>query len=215
MGRFEPLEQPPPPPRGLFGAICAACGNNTDLGVRFCTSCNVLRSDAEHGHSPRYAASRVARFMGAVSDGLIPAVIGLVLGLASLGDVLALELWVGSLVWLVWFAYLARRGQTPGKQIVSTKVIRADGASASRKLMWAREVGYRVAVNAPTLLIAELSPESAVGSIIIFLIAIVVLADAVAIFFSRDRQTLHDRVFGTLVVNVRGVRQTSAELRAL
>lgn len=216
MGRFEPLPTDPyRPPSELFGATCAACGQNTRLGVRFCTACNVLRSDAEHGQSPRYAASRTSRLMGALADGLIPSVIGIVLGLASLGGVLELDLWLGSVIWLVWFAFLAKRGQTPGKQLVSTQVIRTDGSQASRKLMWAREVGYRVALNTPILILSSLFPNSTISQLIVFLIAVIVIADAVAIFFSPDRQTLHDRIFGTLVINIRAVRQTSAELRAL
>ena len=215
MGRFEPLDESVPPPRGLFGAICAACGKNTNLGVKFCTTCQVLRSDAEHGHSPRYAASRTSRFMGSIADGLIPAVIGIALSLLSVGGVLSLELWLGSVIWLIWFAAVAKRGQTPGKQLVSTQVIRIDGAPASRKLMWAREVGYRIAINTPMVLISSLYPESAIASLVVALIALVVVADGAAIFFSADRQTLHDRVFGTLVISIRAVRQTSAELRAL
>ena len=215
MGRFEPLEESAPQPRGLFGAICSACGKNTNLGVKFCTSCQVLRSDAEHGHSPRYAATRMSRFMGALADGLVPSVIGLIITLASVGGLLSLELWLGSVIWLIWFATVAKRGQTPGKQLVSTQVVRTDGAPASRKLMWAREVGYRIAVNVPMLLIGSLYPDSAIASIVVLLIAMVVVADGVAIFFSPDRQTLHDRVFGTLVISIRPVKQTSAELRAL
>ena len=128
---------------------------------------------------------------------------------------LSLELWLGSVIWLIWFAAVAKRGQTPGKQLVSTQVIRTDGAPASRKLMWAREVGYRIAINTPMVLISSLYPESAIASLVVALIALVVVADGAAIFFSADRQTLHDRVFGTLVISIRAVRQTSAELRAL
>lgn len=216
MGRFEPLPTDPyRSPSDLFGAVCRACGENTRLGVRFCTACQVLRSDAEHGHSPRYAASRLSRLMGALADGLIPSVIGIVLVLANLGGVLQLELWLGSVIWLIWFAFLAKRGQTPGKQLVSTQVIRTDGSPASRTRMWLREVGYRIAINAPLLVIGSLYPESTIGSVIIVLIAAIVIADGLAIFTNPDRQTLHDRVFGTLVINIRPVRQTSAELRPL
>ena len=219
MGRFEPLStdpyQRPPGQSGHYGAICAACRGDTRLGTKFCSSCHVLRDDAERGHSPRYAATRLARFMGALADGLIPSVIGLALGLAGLGGVLELQLWLGSVIWLVWFAFLAKRGQTPGKQLVSTQVIRTDGASASRALMWAREVGYRVVINAPILILSSLYPDSVVSNLIVFVIAVIVLADGLAIFFNPDRRTLHDRVFGTLVINIRPVRQTSAELRAL
>lgn len=219
MGRFEPLStdpyQRPPGSSGHYGAICAVCRDDTRLGTKFCTSCNALRDDAERGHTLRYAASRMARFSGALADGLIPSVIAIVLGIASVGAVLELELWLGSVIWLVWFAFLAKRGQTPGKQIVSTQVIRTDGSSASRKLMWAREVGYRIALNTPILILSSLFPDTVIVNVIVIVISVIVVADALAIFFSPDKQTIHDRIFGTLVVSVRPVRQPSAELRAL
>lgn len=219
MGRFEPLPtdpyQRPPGQSGHFGAICAACREDTRLGTRFCTNCNALRDDAERGHAPRFAASRTARFMGALADGLIVSAIGLIIDLANLEGLLSLELWLGSAIWLIWFAAIARRGQTPGKQMLSTQVIRNDGSSASRTLMWAREVGYRAAVNVPVILLSQLYPGSVATDIALAVIGLIVIADGLAIFTNPDRLTLHDRVFGTLVVNIRPVRQTSAELRAL
>lgn len=219
MGRFDPLPtdpylRPPGQPRH-YGAICAACRGDTRLGTRFCTNCSALRDDAERGHSPRFAATRMARFMGALADGLIVSAIGLIIDLANLEGLLSLELWLGSAIWLVWFAAIAKRGQTPGKQMLSTQVIRTDGSAASQRLMWAREVGYRAAVNVPVILVGQLYPASTVSELVLAAIAIIVLADGIAIFFSPDRQTLHDRVFGTLVISIRPVRQTSAELRAL
>ena len=223
VGRFEPLPTDPyqhAPGQGQprhFGAICAACRGQTRLGTKFCTNCHALREDAESGseREPRFAASRTARFMGALADGLIVSVIGLVIDLANVEGLLSLEIWLGSAIWLIWFAAIAKRGQTPGKQLLSTQVIRTDGSAASQLIMWAREVGYRAAVNAPIILLSQLNPESSTAELAIVLISLIVLADALAIFFNPDRQTLHDRVFRTLVVNVRPVGQTSAELRAL
>lgn len=218
MGRFEPLPTDPEPSTGSsghFGAICAACRGTTRLGTKFCTNCHALRDDAERGRAPRFAASRTARFMGALADGLIVSVIGLVIDLANVDGLLSLEIWLGSVIWLAWFAAIAKRGQTPGKQLLSTQVIRTDGSPASRLLMWAREVGYRAAINVPIILISQLYPESSAAELVIPLISLIVIADGLAIFFNPDRQTLHDRFFGTLVINLRPVRQTSAELRAL
>lgn len=41
--------------------------------------------------------------------------------------------------WLIWFAIVAPRGQTPGKALVSTYVIREDGTRAGGWYMWGRE----------------------------------------------------------------------------
>jgi uncharacterized RDD family membrane protein YckC len=42
--------------------------------------------------------------------------------------------------WVIWFIIVAPRGQTPGKALVSTYVMRADGTRASGWLMVGREV---------------------------------------------------------------------------
>jgi uncharacterized RDD family membrane protein YckC len=42
--------------------------------------------------------------------------------------------------WFIWFAIVAPRGQTPGKTLVSTYVIRDDGTRAGAGFMWGREI---------------------------------------------------------------------------
>ena len=42
--------------------------------------------------------------------------------------------------WLVWFLIVAQRGQTPGKQVLSMYIIRADGTRAGGGYTWAREL---------------------------------------------------------------------------
>ena len=67
----------------------------------------------------------------------------------------------------------------------------------------------------PSSSLSQLYPGSVATDIALAVIGLIVIADGLAIFTNPDRLTLHDRVFGTLVVNIRPVRQTSAELRAL
>ena len=62
---------------------------------------------------------------------------------------------------------------------------------------------------------SQLYPEATATDLVLAVIGLIAVADGMAIFFNPDRQTLHDRVFRTLVISVRPVRQTSAELRAL
>ena len=82
--------------------------------------------------------------------------------------------------------------------------------------MWQRE-GFFQLLPVLSSLLAEplMTPPDAVSQVLSTLSFIVPLADAILIFSSPDRQTLHDRLFGTLVINVRAVGQPSAELRAL
>ena len=51
--------------------------------------------------------------------------------------ILVLTLLIG---WLIWFAIVAGRGQTPGKALVSTYVMRADGTHAGGWYMVGREI---------------------------------------------------------------------------
>ena len=232
MGRFEPLptdpyQRPPGEPRH-YGAHCAACAGTTQLGTRFCTSCGALRDDAERGHTVRYAASRWMRLFARIADTLIVAAIGLVVFLILDGagaidvdysDLRASDLNVATLiataVWFLWFALLAPRGQTPGKQLLRVRVIAADAGDAPTSLIWMRESAFQFFLVVPSLLAEPiLSPPEALVTLV-SLAPFVTLMDAAFIFAGSDRQTAHDRIFRTLVVNVRPVPQPSAELPAL
>ena len=232
MGRFEPLStdpyQRPPGPRH-YGAICAACREDTRLGTRFCTSCNALRDDAERGHTVRYAASRWMRLWARLLDMLIVAVLGMAVfflldgvGLVEVdyenaSDISIRDLNVSTLIatgiWFLWFALVAPRGQTPGKQILRMRIIAADGSDASTALTWRRESLFQFFLIIGSL-IAEpiVSPPDAIVQLLSFA-PLVTLLDVSFIFAGPDKQTLHDRISRTLVVSIRPVRQTSAELR--
>ena len=232
MGRFDPLPTDPyrDQPR-VHGALCAACREVTRLGTKFCSNCSAFRDDAERGHTIRYATSRWMRFAARIVDSVIVVVLSIVVFfiLESAGVVefdaadtesiaasdLNLSVLVGTAIWFLWFAIVAPRGQTPGKQIVRTRVITAEGQDVSPQRIWLRE-GLFQGFPLLSSLFAEpiMTPPEAVTQLLA-IATLFVLLDAVAIFFSSDRQTIHDRIFGTLVVNVRPVRQPSAELRAL
>ena len=93
--------------------------------------------------------------------------------------------------WLIWLAFSARASQTPAKRLVGMYVVtpaalnapsgRVDPASVGR--IWFGEVAIKF------LLIGVVS-----GGILL-------IVDGLWIFFSRDGQTLHDKIAGTLVVN--------------
>ncbi len=232
MGRFEPL--PTDPYRGQpqeHGELCAACREATRLGTRFCTNCSAFRDDAERGHTVRYATSRWMRFAARVVDSVIVVGLSIIVFfvLEGAGFVefdasntdsleasdLNISVLIATAIWFLWFAFVAARGQTPGKQILRTKVIQSDGRDVTAQRNWLRE-GLFQGFPLLSSIFAEpiMSPPEAITTLLAFA-TLFVLIDAVAIFFSNDRQTIHDRIFGTLVVNVRPVRQPSAELRAL
>ena len=230
MGRFEPLPTDPyQRPPGHYGAICAACGEDTRLGTRFCTSCNALRDDAERGHTVRYAASRWMRLWARLLDTLIVGVLGLavffLLDGTGLIDVdfestseidisdLNVSTLIATAIWFLWFAIVAPRGQTPGKQILRMRTIAADGSDASTALTWRREGLFQFFLIIGSLVSEPImSPPDAILQLVSFA-PFVSLLDVAFIFAGPDRQTLHDRICRTLVVSIRPVRQTSAQLR--
>jgi uncharacterized RDD family membrane protein YckC len=45
--------------------------------------------------------------------------------------------------WLIWFAFAAWRGRSPGKQLLGLYVLRSDGTPAGGAPMWLREIGVK------------------------------------------------------------------------
>ncbi len=235
MGRFDPLPtdpyQRPPGTSGHYGAICAACREDTRLGTKFCTSCNALRDDAERGHTIRYAASRWMRLWARLLDTLIVVGLGMLVffvldgagfidvDVENAGDINVSDLNVSTLIatgiWFLWFALVAPRGQTPGKQILRMRMISDDASDLPTVRNWMREGLFQFFLIVPSLLSEPIvSPPDGVVQLLSFA-PLITLVDIAFIFAGSDRQTLHDRIFSTLVVSIRPVRQTSAELRAL
>ena len=95
---------------------------------------------------------------------------------------------LASAIWLaccVWWVLLLRRGQTPGKLIMNLRVVRDEAQTAGWGLMLVREVlvkgllfGF---IGAATLYIG-------------------ILVDLLCPLWDRNKQTLHDKVVGTHVV---------------
>jgi len=48
--------------------------------------------------------------------------------------------------WLIWFTFVARRGQSPAKALLGLYVLDREGEPASARTMWLREVGLKVAL---------------------------------------------------------------------
>ena len=234
MGRFEPLPTDPyeqPPGARRFGAICAACRGSTQLGTRFCTNCGGLRDDAERGHTVRYAASKWMRLFARLADLLLVAGMAIVvyflldaagaieIDLADSSNLELSDLNVSSLIatgiWFLWFAVVAPRGQTPGKQLLRMRIIMADGSDAPRSLNWMREGLFQFFAVVPSLVAEPIMSPAEWLTAIVSLAPFVMLMDAAFIFAGSDKQTVHDRIFRTLVVRIQRVPQHSAELRAL
>ncbi len=169
-----------------FVLECDVCHRPSGPGAYFCASCDVL----DIGPDRRaYAATRWARLGAFALDYLI--------------------IWLtGGIGWLIWLAIVAPRGQSPGKSLLGLHIVRTDAATASAGYVWLREFGWDAAIGVVSvgLLVLLGAVASSVGELFLlwfwltFLFWAFSLLDAAWLLWDRDRQTLHDKVLGTLVV---------------
>ena len=110
-------------------------------------------------------------------DGLLIVMIGVMLG--------SMALLVG---YAVWWLFALRRGQTPGKQMVGIRVVKDDGEPSGWGYTFLREFVIK------GLLGGFLSGMTG---------GIYFAADHLWPLWDRDRQALHDKMIGTLVVQSR------------
>ena len=87
-------------------------------------------------------------------------------------------------------------GQTPGKQLVGIRVMRVDGTPSDWGWTFLREFVVEA------LLIGGLGG---------FLLGFPGIIDLLWAFWDKDRQTLHDKIMKTVVVDDRGIRSRPRE----
>ncbi len=170
----------------VFVLECDVCGQPTGPGRFFCSSCDILSVDPLR---QSYAASRWARLGAFALDYLI---IWLTVGIG----------------WLIWLAIVAPRGQSPGKALLGLRILRVSGERASTSYVWLREFGWDLALGVIAILLLAMlgAVADSVGEFIFlwFWLSLLFWAgslfDAAWLLWDRDRQTLHDKVLGTLVV---------------
>ncbi|MCZ6867032.1 MAG: RDD family protein [Chloroflexi bacterium] len=98
--------------------------------------------------------------------------------------------------YVIWWVIAMGRGQTPGKQVVGIRVMRADGTPSKWGWTFIREFVIKGIVVG--LLGQALGPIPAI-------------IDYLWAFWDKDRQTLHDKVMKTVVVDDR-VQRYAAEV---
>ena len=89
--------------------------------------------------------------------------------------------------YVIWWLIVLDRGQTPGKQIVGIQVIRDNGEASGWGYTFLREFVIKGIL---------------VGLIASFTLYIFWLIDGLWAAWDKDKQTLHDKIVGTLVVQV-------------
>ena len=203
---------------------CPQCGRDNETGVRFCTDC--ATELVAHGECSicRQSNPPDAQFCGNcgatlscpdcsrrdVGDSQACRWCGQYLispagvRLAGLGQrvgawILDLVLFFVTLVigYLIWqLVFTLHHGQTPGKQLVGIRVMRVDGTPSDWGWTFLREWVVE------GLLIGGLGG---------FLFGIPGIIDLLWAFWDKDRQTLHDKIMKTVVVDDRGLRSRPHE----
>ncbi len=141
-----------------------------------CPSCQ--RTDIGQGRFCRWCAQFLAGPNGIKNAGL-----GQRFGALISDNILFfITLVIGYVIW--WLIVLGR-GQTPGKQLVGIRAIRDDGQPASWGRMFLREFVYK---------------DIVFGILSLLTAGIVWVLEYLWAFWDRDRQTLHDKLAGTVVV---------------
>ena len=92
------------------------------------------------------------------------------------------------------------RGQTPGKQLVRIRVMRVDGTASDWSWTFVREFGVKFVLF-----------EVAADVVTLGLAAVI---ENLWAFWDKDRQTLHDKIMKTVVVDDRELRSRSRETSA-
>ena len=91
--------------------------------------------------------------------------------------------------YIIWWLFTLSQGQTPGKRLVGIRVMRTDGTPSRWGWTFVRE-----------FLVKTLLFEVAADAVSLGIASIV---DLLWAFWDKDRQTLHDKIVKTFVVDDR------------
>ena len=179
----------------MAGPECGVCGDELGEGVFFCQACGVLRSDNQ---GQLFRASKSKRLGAAILDAAIPFLLSII-------PFVGIVAWS---TWLLWFAVIAPRGQSPGKQLSGSWVHYTSGLPARWTAMWGRQVIW--AVLWWLLFIVGVAVGTASDGAIAGLLwggllagfgtSALYAASVLPILFDPDQRALHDRLFDTLVI---------------
>ncbi len=189
---------------------CGRCGWQGRRGDAICESCRALIA------GPRglgVAAGRGRRVAAALIDALmvgVPAVVGWLIWAGDFADDGSLTnrqqigLIVANLisfsVWAAAVAALAGRRQSPGKVLLRMRVVRIDGGETTTGQFLARQAGWWLLLSAGSW-IAQIPNDGTQAYEGLALMAVLLLiVDTGMLLLSRSRQSVHDKIFRTIVV---------------
>ena len=185
---------------------CQGCGNPLTVGVAFCPVCGAAQSATSSVSTGGASCPNCGR---ANAEGALlcagceqflmapPGVRAAGLGRRVAAYVLDIVLFPILLVigYVIWWLIVLGRGQTPGKQLLGIRVVRADGTPSDWGWTFLREFGVKFIV------------VGIVGSVVFF----AWLVDSLWAFWDKDHQALHDKIMKTVVIYDRAHRRATPE----
>ncbi|MCO5332069.1 MAG: RDD family protein [Ilumatobacteraceae bacterium] len=145
------------------------------------------------GSSRRWVpAARWRRWVGSAVDGAMVSTLTLVAGAAGVGRLAGFAVGVAVVVAMTW-----RPGATPGKLLVGTRVVRADGGGHPE--LWASAIRWA--------LLSGLSVGSRLLGLpvtVLWIVWVLSMVNALLVLASPDGRGLHDHVADTIVIDTRG-----------
>ena len=187
---------------------CRRCGRQPRGGDAICESCNALLVGPPDSGA---AAGRGRRVAAALIDALIVAVPAIAGWLIWSGDVaedvpltdrqqvvLFAAILTPFSIWAAAVMVLIRRRQSLGKLLLQIRVVRIDGGETTIIHYLARQVGWWLMVSVG--LWAWIGQISEAGQLYGALVLALLLVDAGMLLLARSRQSVHDKIFRTIVV---------------
>ena len=187
---------------------CRRCGWRPRGGDVICESCNVLLAGPPDLGA---AAGRGRRVAAALIDALVVAVPAIAGWLIWSGDVaegvpltdrqqvvLFAAILIPFSIWAAAVTVLVRRRQSLGKLLLQMRVVRIDGREMTAIHYLARQVGWWLMVSVG--LWAWIGQVSEAGQLYGALVLALLLVDAGMLLLARSRQSVHDKIFRTIVV---------------
>ena len=188
---------------------CRRCGWQPRGGDAICESCNALIDGPSDLGA---AAGRGRRVAAALIDALIvavPAIVGWQLWSGNVTEdvpltdrqqvVLFAVILIPFSIWAALVALLAGRRQSPGKVLLRMRVVRLDGGETTSIHYLARQVGWWL--MAAVGIWAWIGQISEGGQLYGALVLALLLVDVGMLLVARSRQSVHDKIFRTIVVD--------------